>query len=136
MKEILRQYAAYNIWATKLLVDCIKHLSEDDIHKEIASSFPSLYKTVQHMWLAEEVWWQRMKLVENIDLQSQKFTGDFIEMTEQLAKQSLLWKNWIEEANDNQLSHVFAEIKNKIKCRYTRCYIMFSIMQHTTGGSW
>ena len=132
MKEILRQYAAYNIWATKLLVDCIKHLSEDDIHKEIASSFPSLYKTVQHMWLAEEVWWQRMKLVENIDLQSQKFTGDFIEMTEQLAKQSLLRKNWIEEANDNQLSHVFAYIRNKEQNKMPVYQMLHHVFNHAT----
>ena len=90
------------------------------------------------MWLAEEVWWQRMKLVENIDLQSQKFTGDFIEMSEQLAKQSLLWKNWIEEANDNQLSHVFAYIRNKEQNKMPVYQMLHHVFNHATypGGSW
>ena len=132
MKEILRQYAAYNIWATKLLVDCIQQLSEENINKEIVSSFPSLYKTVQHMWLAEEVWWQRMKLVENIDLQSQKFTGSFSELAALLAKQSLLWKNWIEDANDNQLSHVFAYIRNKEQHKMPVYQMIHHVFNHAT----
>ena len=68
MKELLQQYAAYNIWATKQLVDRINKLPEEDTRKEIVSSFPSIYKTMQHMWVAEEVWWQRLKLTENIVL--------------------------------------------------------------------
>ena len=56
MKELLQQYAAYNIWATKLLTDRINKLSDEEINRQIISSFPSLYKTLQHMWLAEEVW--------------------------------------------------------------------------------
>ncbi|MBL0200664.1 MAG: hypothetical protein IPP81_11105 [Chitinophagaceae bacterium] len=66
MKELLQQYAAYNIWATKLLTDRINKLSDEEINRQIISSFPSLYKTLQHMWLAEEVWWKRLKLTENI----------------------------------------------------------------------
>lgn len=132
MKELLKQYAAYNIWATKLLVDRIKQLSDEQVNQEIASSFTSIYKTIQHMWVAEEVWWQRMKLVENIDLQSQKFTGNFSEMTEQLAKQSLLWKNWLEEANDNQLTHVFAFIRNKEQHKMPVYQMIHHVFNHAT----
>jgi uncharacterized damage-inducible protein DinB len=113
MKELLQQYAAYNIWANKLLVDRISKLSDDEINKEITSSFPSLFKTMQHLWLAEEVWWQRLKLVENINLQSEKFTGSFAELTANHAKQSQQWVEWINNANENQLLHVFAYIRNK-----------------------
>ena len=74
MKELLQQYAAYNIWANKLLFERISKLSEEEISKEIASSFPSLYKTALHMWLAEDAWYQRVKLVENIVLPAENFT--------------------------------------------------------------
>ena len=126
MKELLQQYAAYNIWANKLLVDRISKLSDDEINKEIASSFPSLYKTMQHMWLAEEVWWQRLKLVENIDLQSEKFTGTFTELTINQAKQSQQWAEWINNANENQLLHVFAYIRNKEQLKMP----VYQMIQH------
>jgi uncharacterized damage-inducible protein DinB len=113
MKELLQQYAAYNIWATKTLVDRINKLSDEEINREIASSFPSLYKTVQHMWLAEEAWWQRLKLAEHLDLQSEKFTGSFNELTAGHARQSQQWVEWVNGATENQLNHVFAYIRNK-----------------------
>jgi len=108
MKELLQQYAAYNIWATRLLVGSINKLSDEEINREVASSFPSLYKTIQHMWLAEEAWWQRLKLVEHIDLQSEKFTGTFAELTAAHAKQSQQWVEWVNNATETQLDHVFA----------------------------
>jgi uncharacterized damage-inducible protein DinB len=132
MKELLKQFAAYNIWATRLLVDCIKQLSDEEITAAVASSFPSLYKTVQHMWLAEEVWWQRMKLVENIELQSQSFTGNFTELAAELAKQSLLWKTWIDEANDNQLTHVFAFVRNKEQHKMPVYQMIHHVLNHGT----
>jgi uncharacterized damage-inducible protein DinB len=132
MKEQLQQFAAYNIWASKILFDRITKLPEEKITQEIASSFPSLYKTVNHMWLAEEVWWQRMKLVENITLQSEQFTGSFSELCNQLAKQSLLWKEWVDAASDNQLTHVFAYIRNKEQHKMKVNDMLLHVFNHAT----
>jgi len=126
MKELLQQYAAYNIWATRLLTDRINKLTEEQINKEIISSFPSLYKTLQHMWLAEEVWWQRLKLTENIVLESAKFEGSFAEMTNMLARQSRQWKDWLDTASDNQVAHVFAYIRNKEQIKMP----VYQMLQH------
>jgi uncharacterized damage-inducible protein DinB len=132
MKELLQQYAAYNIWATKTLIDRINKLPEEKITQDVASSFPSLYKTLQHMWVAEEAWWQRMKLVENIVLQSEQFTGSFAEMYSQLAKQSVLWKEWIDGANDNQLTHVFAYVRNKEQHKMVVHDMLLHVFNHAT----
>ena len=45
MKQLLQQYAAYNLWANKKMTEDISQLSEEQINKEIVSSFPSVYKT-------------------------------------------------------------------------------------------
>ncbi len=132
MKELLQQYAAYNIWATKLLVDIINKLSDEEINREIASSFPSLYKTMQHMWLAEEVWWKRMKLVENIELESIGFSGSFDEMATKLAKQSQDWIEWVNKASEPQLEHVFAFIRNKEQTKMPVYQMMHHVFNHAT----
>ena len=132
MKELLQQCAAYNIWATKLLTDRINKLNEEDITKEITSSFPSLYKTLQHMWLAEEVWWQRLKLTENIVLESAKFTGSFGEMAVILAKQSQQWKDWLDSASENQIAHVFAYIRNKEQVKMPVYQMLQHVFNHAT----
>ena len=132
MKELLQQYTAYNIWATKQLVDRISKLSDEAINREIVSSFPSLYKTVQHMWLAEEVWWQRLKLTENIVLESDKFTGNFKELTDALAKQSQQWKVWVDNATENQLTHVFAFVRNKEQIKMPVYQMLQHVFNHAT----
>jgi len=132
MKELLQQYAAYNIWATKQLVDRMSKLNEEDTGKEIVSSFPSIYKTMQHMWLAEEVWWQRLKLTENIVLESDNFTGSFNELTNALAKQSQQFKDWIDNATESQLTHVFAYIRNKEQLKMPVYQMLHHVFNHAT----
>jgi len=132
MKELLQQYAAYNIWATKLLTDRISKLSDEDINREIAGSFPSLYKTLQHMWLAEEVWWKRLKLTENIVLESSAFTGSFGEMVGILAKQSQQFKDWVDNATETQLAHVFAFIRNKEQVKMPVYQMLHHVFNHAS----
>ena len=132
MKELLQQYAAYNIWATKQLVDRINKLSEEEISREIVSSFPSIYKTVQHMWLAEEVWWKRLKLTENIVLESTQFTGPFTELANALAKQSQQLKEWIDAASEPQLIHVFAFMRNKEQLKMPVYQMLHHVFNHAT----
>jgi uncharacterized damage-inducible protein DinB len=132
MKELLQQYAAYNIWANKLLVDRISKLSDEEINREIVSSFPSLYKTMQHMWLAEEVWWKRLKLMENIVLESALFAGPFSEMVDILAKQSHQYKEWIDGATETQLVHVFAYIRNKEQHKMPVYQMLLHVFNHAS----
>ena len=44
MKELLKQYAAYNIWASQRILEVILALSEEKQLAEIPSSFNSLRK--------------------------------------------------------------------------------------------
>lgn len=132
MKELFQQYAAYNIWANKLLIDVIKKLTPEDINKEIASSFSSLHKTAQHMWLAEEVWWKRHKLVEKIVLESNAFTGSFEELVTQWAKQSYQWKEWIDNCTEAQLQHVFSYIRQKEQYKLPTYQMMLHVFNHAT----
>ena len=112
MKQLLQQYAAYNLWANKKMLEQISLLSEEQINKEIASSFPSLYKTVMHMMEVENVWWERLKLVEYTTL-SGWFTGNFEALSKKLLEISAQWQSWIQNANEVNLTHVFAYQNSK-----------------------
>ncbi len=108
MKHVLQQLSAYTIWANQRIFECLGSLSEDQIDKEIGSSFPSIRKTLLHMWDAESIWWQRLKLAEQIERPSDGFTGDFNELTRKIHAQAKLWEEWVGNATENQLNHVFA----------------------------
>ncbi len=106
MKQLLQQYAAYNFWANTLLTEQINKLPDEQIHKEIISSFPSVYHTVMHMTEVENVWWQRLKLVEQTT-PSGWFKGNSKELVKKLLQLSGQWLDWVSNANEANISHVF-----------------------------
>ena len=107
MKEILKQLAAYNLWANNVLLDAVKKLPEDLCQKEITSSFNSLLKTVVHMWNSETVWWQRMKLQERIIEPKDNFNGTTSDAIDSLFQQNKQWMEWVNNAQEYHLEHVF-----------------------------
>jgi len=107
MKDILQKYAAYNLWANAQLLPVIGQLPKEKQEQEVPSSFPTLYKTLLHMWDSESVWWQRLKLQERLVIPSEGFNGGMDELCQQVLKQNKLWSDWVSTAQEHMLTHVF-----------------------------
>lgn len=108
MKEILSQYASYNLWANQQITLAILQMPEEKHQQVVPGSFPSLYTTVLHMWDANSIWWQRMKLHERLVIPSQAFNPTMQEAINGLLNQDEQWEDWVHGANEMQLKHVFA----------------------------
>lgn len=61
MLDEIRDLYAYNRWANDRILDAVGALTEEQRHREIGGSFPSLHQTLLHMLGAERVWLQRWK---------------------------------------------------------------------------
>ncbi len=107
MKKLLEQYAAYNHWANLRMTEMANNLSDEILHREINSSFSSIYKTLLHLWDVEDIWWQRLKLSEQQVWQSETFKGSIIELSTNLVSQSKHWKEWVDVATEAALQHEF-----------------------------
>jgi uncharacterized damage-inducible protein DinB len=113
MKQLLQQYAAYNLWANKIFVEKAASLSAEELHKEVNSSFSSIYKTFMHMTDVESIWWQRLKLQEHVEAPGKTFEGDFSELSELLIQFSTQWSDWVNNTNEANITHVFAYQNSK-----------------------
>ncbi len=113
MKELLQQYAAYNVWANHQMTDRILKLPEELHSKTVASSFPSLHGTLLHLWDAGSTWWQRMKLQEVIVPPSVHFNGNTRDAANGLHGQDKLWENYVNTISEAALQHVFAYQNSK-----------------------
>lgn len=107
MKELLKQYAAYNVWANQRIVELILALPVEKSIQEVPSSFNNLSKTILHMLDAESIWWQRMKLQERILVPSVNFNGSIKDACHALLQQSKQWEEWLISSNELTLTHVF-----------------------------
>ena len=108
MRQLLQQYAAYNLWANKVITDRIAQLPEEVIVKETPSSFPSIFLTVVHLMDVESIWWQRLRLQEHVEWPGRTFKGNFNELSKQLLLFSRQWHEWAVNTNESNLYHVFA----------------------------
>ena len=77
MKELLIQYAEYNIWANKLIIDCMLNQPASSIDMKMTSSFNTLRETSLHCWGAEDIWLQRLLQTENPIWVPEIFKGSF-----------------------------------------------------------
>ena len=113
MKQLLQQYAAYNLWANKIITEKIAQLPVDTIHKEMNSSFTSIYKTVVHLMDVESIWWQRLNLQEHVEWPGKSFEGNFKALSQQLIFLSKQWNEWVINANEVNITHVFGYQNSK-----------------------
>jgi uncharacterized damage-inducible protein DinB len=79
MKELLLQYAEYNVWANNKMIEAFLKPEPGFVDHEIISSFPSIRATLYHTWSAEYIWLQRLLLVEKPVWQASDFKGTFEE---------------------------------------------------------
>ncbi len=112
MKQLLMQYSAYNLWANQRLIEMALQLTEEQQKQEIISSFASIHKTFQHIWNAESIWWQRLKLQEHIIVPDEKQDYSFTDTIDGLLIQSKQWSLWV-DATEAALDHVFAYYNSK-----------------------
>lgn len=107
MKELLLQYASYNTWANRRLTGCICALPDELQVIEVPSSFNSLYRTLLHMWNAESIWWQRIKMQEIVTPPDTNFTGTTAGLASALLQQDKTWEAWVDSATPAAIAHVF-----------------------------
>lgn len=103
MKELLVQYASYNVWANARMIDAMLSLDPSAVDKEIISSFTSLRKTVYHMWGAEDIWMQRLQRVEDPAWVAGSFDGSFEEACRQWRQMSIRFLHYVSSTDESGL---------------------------------
>jgi uncharacterized damage-inducible protein DinB len=70
------QHLQYNAWANKRIAATTELLDDHIFYHERESSFPSIAKTMLHVWDAEQVWINRLKGISLTAFPSVHFKGD------------------------------------------------------------
>jgi uncharacterized damage-inducible protein DinB len=133
MKILLTQYSAYNLWANQQFIDFIEKQPVEIQNQKVENSFPSLCLTLLHMWDAESIWWQRIKLSESIQRPSDTFSGSFSQVSQGLKMQSKQWHDWILGSHEHMFDHEFIYYTSK-KEKYKQpvCQVLLHIFNHAT----
>ena len=66
---------AYNAWANAKVAEFLATVDDNVLEAEIKSSFPSIKKTILHVWDAEQVWLSRLQGTAKTTWPSENFNG-------------------------------------------------------------
>jgi uncharacterized damage-inducible protein DinB len=69
----------YNVWANQKICGFITHAGDAMARLEQQSSFPSVYKTLIHIWGAEWIWLLRLKNESPASFPAANFSGSLEE---------------------------------------------------------
>ncbi len=61
LQALLIDYCNYNVWANQRFHDLLIEVQKEKLTQEVNSSFPSILKTIYHIWDAETIWLNRMQ---------------------------------------------------------------------------
>ena len=76
MKEQLELYVKSNVWANQRIGKVLSKMPSEKLDQAIVSSFPSLRKTVYHIWDAEIIWLNRLQGKSLDHWPHEKLTGE------------------------------------------------------------
>jgi uncharacterized damage-inducible protein DinB len=97
MAHSLVQHLTYNLWANERIGHLLMAQDESKLNAEQKSSFPSIAKTIFHIWDAEVIWLTRLKGGSLADWPSKKFTGSKADMLQGFIKTSTELLNFVKE---------------------------------------
>jgi len=134
MKELLLQYAQYNVWANKRAIDAMLKLDDGLTNKEVTSSFPSVLATVCHTWAAEFIWLQRLQLAEHPQWVGSDFTGTFEEACSHWQQVSADLAKFVEKQHgDSAFQHVLQYYdRAKVSHKTPVYHVLHHIFNHST----
>ncbi len=100
---LIKDYAAYNLWANKRLVDWLKTKSSDAVERIVSSSFPSLRLTLVHIWDVERSWLGNLLQVQTESNYGKDYDGTLEEVFEAVVKQSEALDAYVQSLTETSL---------------------------------
>jgi uncharacterized damage-inducible protein DinB len=100
---LIKNYANYNLWANKQLVDWLKTKPVSVMKREVPSSFPSLILTLKHMWKTQLFWLAVLNRTHE-SLTYEEFDGTLDELFEGFISQSQEFADYVNSLDETALT--------------------------------
>lgn len=109
MKDILLEYIRYNEWANHRLNQFIlSNCSEEQVEQEQKSSFPSIKKTLLHIWGAQAIWLDRLKEINPVSWRGADFNGSSSDLCLEISKTDKGFIEFVESCGEDYLASQFS----------------------------
>ncbi len=107
LQKLMANYADYNVWANQTLVDWITKKPAELLDQEIPSSFPSISKTIVHIWDTERFWITVLQAAPPpASFRMNGYFGTTEEAIQGLLEQSQDFASYVRSLSEDELSEM------------------------------
>jgi len=130
-KKIMTNYAAYNLWVNQQFVNWLSAKTDELLHKEVLSSYPSIIKTLNHIWETEEYWFSMIAEIpqperrEAVDLNKDEIFEGLLDTSTKLAA-------FITSLSDEQLLKTIKIENPWFQCEQPVSDYLLQVVNHGT----
>lgn len=96
LQILAEEYAGYNLWANKQMVEWLRAKPADILEIEVPSSFPTIKSTLFHIWNSEDGWLERLRRGKRRFDYDHVFEGTPRELFEGVLDQSAKFLDYIQ----------------------------------------
>ena len=98
---MLSKLTQYNLWANQITTGYVLKAGETIADIEQPGSFPTVRKTLLHIWDAQFIWLSRLQGTSLTEFPSKSFKGNLAEACDGLLKSSQQFIDYVESLNGN-----------------------------------
>jgi len=131
-KADMQKLFAYTRWADTRVLDAAEKILPEQLMREMGSSFPSAFKTLEHILAAQWVWLKRLNGVSPTEMFDGHCCTSLFELRERWAINDLEWQALIETMHEDDLAR---EIHYENLAGEKLMFRQDDIMQHVCNHS-
>ncbi|MDO8368115.1 MAG: DinB family protein [Saprospiraceae bacterium] len=133
LESLLKDNTDYNLWANAQTVNWLKTNPLELMEREIPSSFPTLRDTLLHIWGAEQIWLERLRLIPPTTFLSQPFNGTVEDIFEGVLRQSEEFAGYVQDLPDAKFQEICTfKLLNGTEDSRPRSKMIYHCMNHST----
>ena len=129
----IQKHMLYNAWANQKTAQILATVDEKALDAELKSSFPTIRKTLMHIWDAQQIWFLRLQGESATKWPSQDFTGSTEELLKLFVQNSEDFATFVASKDRNYLDSSIA-YKNMKGIEFTSVVdeMLFHVVNHGT----
>ncbi len=133
LESLLKDYAAYNLWANTQTVNWLKTQPVELMEREVPSSFPNIRLTLLHIWGAEKIWMERLRQVPLEPFLSQVFEGTTADIFDGIVNNSRSLMEHVQAQNSEFFQEIcHFRLLNGTEDSRPRTEMLLHCCQHST----
>lgn len=126
LKTLVTKTVQYNNWVVNKYIDWLSTKSDEQLNQETISSFPTILKTLHHIWQTQEYWWSHIAENNEFDFEKTMAVESKEDIFNAIKNNSQKLVDYVENLSEEDL-----EKNVKIESQWFQCdFSKYEYIQH------